>query len=151
MNSAFDWEVDKEKRPSQESNKWNFSVTDRGAEWLRSWIRYRKWSDSVSRVQLFATPWNSPGKNTAVGSHCLLQRIFQTQESNRGLLHCRQILYQLRYQGSILRETQIKTRMRHCCSHTKMVQIEKTGITKCWGEWVATTGKNAKWYSHFEK
>ena len=30
----------------------------------------------------------------------LLQRIFPTQESNRGLLHCRQILYQLSYQGS---------------------------------------------------
>ena len=30
----------------------------------------------------------------------LLQQIFQTQESNLGLLHCRQILYQLSYQGS---------------------------------------------------
>ena len=30
----------------------------------------------------------------------VLQQIFQTQESNRGLLHCRQILYQLSYQGS---------------------------------------------------
>ena len=28
----------------------------------------------------------------------LLQQIFPTQESNRGLLHCRQILYQLSYQ-----------------------------------------------------
>ena len=30
----------------------------------------------------------------------LLQRIFPTQESNQGFLHCRQILYQLSYQGS---------------------------------------------------
>ena len=30
----------------------------------------------------------------------LLQRIFPTQESNWGLLNCRQILYQLSYQGS---------------------------------------------------
>ena len=30
----------------------------------------------------------------------LLQTIFPTQESNRGLLHYRQILYQLSYQGS---------------------------------------------------
>ena len=30
----------------------------------------------------------------------LLQGIFPTQESNRGLLHCRQFLYQLSYQGS---------------------------------------------------
>ena len=33
----------------------------------------------------------------------LLQRIFLTQESNQGLLHCKQILYQLSYQGSPLR------------------------------------------------
>ena len=36
-------------------------------------------------------------KNTAVGSLSLLQGIFPTQESNQGLLHCRQILYQLSY------------------------------------------------------
>ena len=30
----------------------------------------------------------------------LLQGMFPTQESNRGLLHCRRILYQLSYQGS---------------------------------------------------
>ena len=35
-----------------------------------------------------------------MGSLSLLQRIFPTQESNRGLLHCRWILYQLSYQGS---------------------------------------------------
>ena len=37
-------------------------------------------------------------KNTGVGSVSLLQWIFPTQESNQGLLHCRQILYQLSYQ-----------------------------------------------------
>ena len=43
-----------------------------------------------------------PGKpvNTGVGSLSLLQGIFLTQELNQGLLHCRQILYQLSYQGS---------------------------------------------------
>ena len=43
-----------------------------------------------------------PGKpkNTAVGSVSVLQGIFPTQESNRGLLHCRWILYQLSYQGA---------------------------------------------------
>ena len=39
-------------------------------------------------------------KNTRVGSLSLLQQIFLTQESNWGLLHSRQILYQLSYQGS---------------------------------------------------
>ena len=43
-----------------------------------------------------------PGKpmNTGVGSLSLLQGIFPTEESNQGLLCCRQILYQLSYQGS---------------------------------------------------
>ena len=36
---------------------------------------------------------DSPGKNTEVGSHFLLQGIFSTQESNSHLLHCRQIIY----------------------------------------------------------
>ena len=35
-----------------------------------------------------------------MGSLSLLQGIFLTQELNQGLLHCRQILYQLSYQGS---------------------------------------------------
>jgi len=39
-------------------------------------------------------------KNTGVGGLSLLQRIFLTQELNQGLPHCRQILYQLSYQGS---------------------------------------------------
>jgi len=45
-------------------------------------------------------PWNSPGHNTGVCIHSLLQGIFPTQGSNPSLPHCRQILYQ---QGSGLR------------------------------------------------
>ena len=37
---------------------------------------------------------------TVLGSLSLLQQIFPTQESNQGLLHCRQILYQLSHKGS---------------------------------------------------
>ena len=47
------------------------------------------------------SPWNSVGHNTGVGSLSLLQGIFPTQESNQGLLHCRQILYQLSQKGSL--------------------------------------------------
>ena len=43
---------------------------------------------------------NFPGKNTGEGCHALLQGIFLTQELNLGLLLCKQILYQLNYQGS---------------------------------------------------
>jgi len=47
-------------------------------------------------------PSGPPGKpmNTRMGSLSLLQGIVPTSESNRGLLHCRWILYQLSYQGS---------------------------------------------------
>ena len=44
--------------------------------------------------------WDSPGKNTGVGSHSLLQEISPTQRSNPGLPHVRQILYHLSHQGS---------------------------------------------------
>ena len=43
---------------------------------------------------------DSPGKNTGVDSHALLQGIFPTQESNPGLRHFRQILYHLSHQGN---------------------------------------------------
>ena len=45
-------------------------------------------------------PWDSPGKNTGVGCHALLQGTFPTLGSNPGLLHCRWILYHLSHQGS---------------------------------------------------
>ena len=45
-------------------------------------------------------PWDSPGKNTGVGCHSLLQGIFPTQGLIPGLLHCRWILYHLSHQGS---------------------------------------------------
>ena len=41
--------------------------------------------------------WDSPGKNTGMGFHALLQGIFLMQELNP--LHCRQILYCLSHQG----------------------------------------------------
>ena len=45
-------------------------------------------------------PRDSPGKNTGVGCHALLQRIFPIQGLNPRLLHCRQILYHLSHQES---------------------------------------------------
>ena len=37
----------------------------------------------------FCVRGNSPGKNTGIGCHALLQGIFLTQGSNSGLPHCR--------------------------------------------------------------
>ena len=53
-------------------------------------------------LQVDSLPTEPPGKpkNTGVGSLSLLQRMFLTQESNWGLLHCRRILYQLSFEGS---------------------------------------------------
>ena len=53
------------------------------------------YSPPVSSVHV-----DSPGKNTEVGCHALLQRIVPTQGLNPGLPHCRQILYTLSQQGS---------------------------------------------------
>ena len=89
----------------------------RGWQWLRRLSDWTKvnWNEISSElvkllscVWLFATPWttrllcpwNFLGKSTGVGCHFLLQGIFPTQEWNLGLLHCRQILYHLRHQGS---------------------------------------------------
>ena len=58
----------------------------------------RSVSDFATPWTLYS-PWNSPGQNTGAGSCSLLQGIFPNQGSNPGLLHCRQILYQLSHQG----------------------------------------------------
>ena len=75
-------------------------------KWCGQLILDWKWKwKSLSHVRSLQphglySPWNSPGQNTGVGSLSLFQGIFPTQGSNLGLLHCRQILYQLSYKGS---------------------------------------------------
>ena len=69
-------------------------------------------------------PWNSPGKNTGLGSHTLLQKIFPTQGLNLGLLRCQQILYHLSHQGSLYK--------RLCRCNTKdKVQFFMSRLCKC--------------------
>ena len=53
-------------------------------------------------MQADSFPAEPPGKpkNTGVGNLSLLQGVFPTQELNRDLLHCRQILTSGSYQGS---------------------------------------------------
>ena len=50
----------------------------------------------------FSVHGESPGKNTGGGCHAFLQGVFSTQGLNPGLLHCRQILYQLSHQGNLV-------------------------------------------------
>ena len=65
----------------------------------------------LSHVQLFTTPrtiahhvplvhGDSPGKNTGMGCHALLQGIFPTQASNPDFPYCRWILNHLSHQGT---------------------------------------------------
>ena len=73
----------------------------------RSLVGYTPWGSKVSDSlpPMDCNPpgssvhRNSPGQNTGVGCHFLLQGIFPIQGSNPGLPHCRQILYQLSHKG----------------------------------------------------
>ena len=58
-------------------------------------------------------PWDFLGKNTGVGCRFLLQGIFPTQQLNPGLLHCRQILYQLSYEESPYLEIRAQETQNH--------------------------------------
>ena len=55
-------------------------------------------SPALQVDSLLSQPPGKP-KNTGAGRPSLLQGIFPTQGSNSGLLHCRQTLYHLSYQG----------------------------------------------------
>ena len=59
------------------------------------------WHHGLEPARLLC-PWNSPGKNTGAGCHFLLQVVFLTQGCNPGLLRCKQILYCLSHQGSLV-------------------------------------------------
>ena len=118
---------DKEIEPQRKGWKGLSWETSLVVQWLRlhaSDAGGKVKVKSLSRVRLFATPWtvaqqaplwNSPGKNTGVGCHFLLQGIFPTQGLKLGLLHCRQTLYCLGHQG-----TQVQSLVREldptCCN-----------------------------------
>ena len=85
---------------------WGYVGFDVPGNCLGKSVSYSVMSDSVTpwTVAYQAPLWNSPGKNTGMSCHSLLQGIFLTQRLNPGLLHCRQILYHLSYQGSPVKE-----------------------------------------------
>ena len=80
--------------------EWVAFLFSRGSSQLRHLPNpgIERGSPELQADSLPAEPQGKP-KNTGVGSLSLLQRIFLTKESNQGLLHCRQILYQLSYKG----------------------------------------------------
>ena len=82
---------------------WGYVGFDVPGNCLGKSVSYSVMSDSVTpwTVAYQAPLWNSPGKNTGMSCHSLLQGIFLTQRLNPGLLHCRQILYCLSHQGNV--------------------------------------------------
>ena len=68
-------------------------------------------------------PWDSPGKNSGVGCHALLQGIFPTQGLNLGFLHCRRVLYHLSHQESPLLNSYV--------SKVEMIYSVKSYLTVC--------------------
>ena len=66
----------------------------------KTWSIHHVLAQSLSQVRLFVTPqtvarlcpWDSPGKNTRVGCHFLLQGIFPTQGLSPSLPLGRQII-----------------------------------------------------------
>ena len=100
-----------------------------------------------SYVQLFVTPWTlacqSPlsmgflmDKNTGVGCHFLLQRIFSTQGSNLillHLLHCTWILYGGHYITTFILGTEVRIQETESsryypwlCLHTCIMHFENS-------------------------
>ena len=89
-------------------------------------------SPTLRADSLPAEPQGKP-KNTGLGSLFLLQRIFLTQELNRGLLHCRRILYQLSPKGSprILAKN-AKTVKMYILANVVLTRLFWPGCTTCY-------------------
>ena len=88
----------------------------------------------VSRIEGgFFTSWATrKPKNTWSGSLSLLQGIFPTQESNQGLLHRRQILYQLSYHQyySLCICPEIPHINKQSCIYYLPLSVQM--VTPCW-------------------
>ena len=77
-------------------------LQERILEWVAMPSSRRSSQPRSPALQADSLPSEPPGepKNTGVDSLPVFKGIFLTQESNWGLLYCRQILYQMSYQGS---------------------------------------------------
>ena len=85
------------RKESDTTERLHFSQLAAAAKLLQSCPTLRP---HALQSPMLRYPWNSPGKNSGMGSHSLGQGSFSTQGSNLGLRHCRQILHHLSHQGS---------------------------------------------------
>ena len=85
--------------PSAKGDPWVWEVIGQRfwlSQWRGCWSEVKvAQSCPIPCDPMDYSPWDSPGQNTGVGNLSLLQGIIPTQGSNKGLLHCRQIHYQL--------------------------------------------------------
>ena len=96
--SGLWWSCSYNKARYQPPGSWEPSYRDNMclvAQWYPTLYDHMDCSPPGSSVH-----GDSPGKNTGVGCHTLLQGIFPSQGSNPGLPHCRWIFYHLSHQGS---------------------------------------------------
>ena len=99
-----------------------------------------------------------------MGCHFLLQGIFPTQESNPGLLHCRQILYRLSYEGSLFQDPLKDGAKKYLYvmhnrpsvliklgGHPPLISVSPTGLTLAFPLFLLVTSisSNVKPGSHF--
>ena len=76
----------------------------------------------------FSVHGNTPGKNTAMGCHTVLQGIFLTHGWNRDLLHYRRFLYQLSYQGMLSAMTVIPPATITCLENFVLFNVHNTCV-----------------------
>ena len=99
-------------------------ATVHGVTKSQTWLKL--FSAHAHKIMQSISPTYNQGNEgrvvTGVGCHFLLQEIFPTQGLNPGLPHCRQTLYCLSHQGSLVsREFRIKDRQS-----TKRLDIRLT-------------------------
>ena len=101
-------------------------------KWNPSVVSDSLWPNGLQTIRLLR-PWDFPGKSAGVDCHFLLQGIFLTQESNLSLQHCRQTLYHLSHQGSIIRKRSPKWWWLKDKERKKPMKMDQK---KIWGlEW----------------
>ena len=94
LEKKFDYflKLDLKKKKTNTQRR-GMMLTIHNLQERKEWSPYGKKKTRGPQPTMLLCPWNSPGKNTGMGSHSFLQGIFLNQGSNMALSHCRQILF----------------------------------------------------------
>ena len=102
---------------------------------LSCWVMFNSLRPHGLQSARLLCSWDSPGKNTGVSSHFLLQGILPTQESNPGFPRCRQTLYCLRHQGSHTQKNYTKKNLNDLDNHDGVITHPESDILECAVKW----------------